>query len=128
MERMTDMKFSIKMSSMEFYGYTGCLPEEKENGQIFIIDCEMMFDELPGAVNDRLEDTVDYSKVYEVIKDITENNCFDLIEHLAYEIAGKVLETDGLIREVRIRVSKPDAPIDGVFGAMEAEITRSRED
>ena len=60
----------VKMCDMEFYGFTGCLPEEKEKGQIFVVTCDMGFEELPGAKTDELSGTVDYSEVYELIKDI----------------------------------------------------------
>ncbi|MCQ2504416.1 MAG: dihydroneopterin aldolase [Saccharofermentans sp.] len=116
----------IVMSQMDFYGYIGCLPEEKEKGQPFIVSCDMAFEKIPGAVTDRLEDTVDYSAVYEIIKaEVTTSEC-NLIEHLAYEIAGKVLDYSNLIDSVKITVSKPEAPVEGSFKTMLTEITRKR--
>ncbi len=114
----------IRMCDMEFYGYTGCLPEEKVNGQTFVVTCIMNCDNLPGCVTDNLEDTVNYAEVYEVIKNITEASHCNLIEHLAYEIAGEVLKVSSLITEVKIIVSKPQAPIDGKFRTMETEVVR----
>lgn len=113
----------IRMCDMEFYGYTGCLPEEKINGQTFIISCEMTCDDLPGTVTDELTDTVNYAEVYEVIKKETEESHCNLIEHLAHVIATKVLKVSNLITEVKITVSKPQAPIDGKFRTMETEVT-----
>ena len=116
----------IVMSEMRFHGYVGVFPEEKERGQTFIVSCDMAFDKIPGAVTDRLEDTVDYSAVYDVIKDeVTSSGC-DLIEHLAYEIGGKVLSCSDLIKSVEVTVSKPEAPVDGNFKTMLTKITRSR--
>jgi dihydroneopterin aldolase len=114
------------MSEMRFHGYTGVFPEEKERGQIFIVSCDMAFDKIPGAVTDRLEDTVDYAVVYDVIKEeVTSSKC-DLIEHLAYEIGGKVLACSDLIKSVEITVSKPEAPVEGNFRTMLTKITRNR--
>ncbi|MCR5528642.1 MAG: dihydroneopterin aldolase [Saccharofermentans sp.] len=116
----------IVMSEMRFHGHVGVFPEEKENGQIFIVSCDMAFDKIPGAVTDKLEDTVDYAVVYDVIKqEVTTSRC-DLIEHLAYEIAGKVLEVSDLIKNVEITVSKPEAPVNGNFKTMLTKITRER--
>lgn len=116
----------IVMSEMRFHGYVGVFPEEKERGQIFIVSCDMLFDKIPGAVTDRLEDTVDYAAVYEVIKEeVTTSKC-DLIEHLAYEIAGKVLKVSDIIKSVEITVSKPEAPVNGNFKTMLTRITRER--
>ena len=113
----------IRMCDMEFYGYTGCLPEEKIQGQNFVITCTMVCDSLPGTVTDELSDTVNYAEVYEIIKKETEESHCNLIEHLAYVIANKVLKVSELISEVTIKVSKPEAPIDGKFKAMETEVT-----
>ena len=116
----------IVMSEMSFHGYVGVFPEEKDRGQTFIVSCDMAFDKIPGAVTDKLEDTVDYSVVYDVIKaEVMSSRC-DLIEHLAYEIAGKVLDCSDLIKSVEITVSKPEAPVEGNFKTMLTKITRSR--
>jgi len=116
----------IRICDMKVFGHTGCLPEEKENGQFFIISCEMVIDDIKGKVTDDLEDTVDYSRIYKVIEERVSGSYYDLIEHLAYVIAGDVLEQDGSISEVTITVSKPDAPINGDFRTVETEITRRR--
>ena len=116
----------IFMRDMEFYGYIGCLPFEKENGQRFVISCEMELSDMTGAESDSLEDTVNYAEVYDLIKDKTENARCDLIERLADDLAESVLLSSPLIAKATVRVSKPDAPIDGKFGAMEAEVTAQR--
>lgn len=113
----------IRMKEMEFYGYTGCLPEEKVNGQTFVITCEMNCDSIPGCETDELEGTVNYAEVYEVIKDEVESSHCNLIEYLANNLAKKVLAISDLITEVKIIVSKPQAPIDGKFKTMEVEVT-----
>ena len=116
----------VKMCDMEFYGFTGCLPEEKEKGQVFVVTCDMGFEGLPGARTDELSGTVDYSEVYELIKDIVSSSRGNLIENLAYRLVECVLGYSELISEVSITVSKPSAPVDGVFRTMETTITRRR--
>ena len=117
----------IRMKGMEFYGHTGCLPEEKENGQKFVVTCEIFFDSIRGKITDDLNDTCDYSMLYGRIKDIVEDDRSDLIEHLAYKIADDVRKNARNSSMVRVKVSKPDCPIDGVFDTMEVEIERARE-
>ena len=116
----------IRICDMKVFGHTGCLQEEKDKGQYFIISCEMVFDEIQGKFTDDLRDTADYSKVYKLIEERTEGSYFDLIEHLAYVIAGDVLDFDERILEVIVTVSKPDAPIEGDFRTVETEIRRRR--
>ena len=72
---------------MEFYGYHGVNPEEKVQGQKFIIDVDINCNlSLPGQTDD-LNDTVNYSNIYKLIKNIVEGPSFDLIESVAEKIA-----------------------------------------
>ena len=116
----------IRMKDMEFFGHTGCLEEEKKNGQRFIVSCEIFCSDIKGKVTDDLNDTSDYSVIFEEIRKTVESDRGNLIEHLAYEIAGKVLYLARGASNVRVTVSKPDCPIDGRFDSMEVVIERGR--
>ena len=116
---------SIIMKDMKFFGYVGCLDSEKKQGQNFVITCEMFFEpNIKGCYTDKLEDTVDYSVVFDIIKTTVEEAEFDLIERLAQAIADAVLAYDKRIKKTVITVSKPEAPIAGSFGSMEVRIER----
>ena len=117
---------TIRMKNMEFFGHTGCLPEAKKNGQKFVVTCEIFFESIQGKITDSLNDTVDYSAVYSKVRDVVESDMGNLIEHLAYQIAGEVLYMAPSAVSVTVTVSKPDCPIDGTFETMEAVITRDR--
>ena len=118
----------ISLKEMKLYGYTGCLPEEKEKGQYFYVTVDMYCRDIPGKMTDDLNDTVNYADVYEIAKGIVESADYNLIEHLAFEIGRAVISKYDLTDSVRVLVRKPDAPIDGEFDAMETEITVSRKD
>mgnify|MGYP002624882140 CR=1 FL=1 len=117
----------ITLKNIKAYGFTGCLPEEKEKGQYFYITCEISCGDIRGKVTDDLSDTVDYSEVMSLIVSRTKKSRFDLIEHLAYVLAGDVLEYSPLAEEVKIIISKPDAPMEGGFETVTTEITRRRD-
>ena len=116
----------IVMRDMEFYGYTGVLEEEKKNGQTFVVTVEMAFDRIKGVETDNLEDTINYAEVYDAVKEVVTTSKFDLIERLAGAISEVVLEflPDG--SDVKIRVQKPQAPIQGKFKCMEVCIERGK--
>ncbi len=116
----------ISLKEMKLFGYTGCLPEEKKNGQYFYVSIDMFVKFIPGAVSDELSSTVNYAEVYEIAKKIVENSGFDLIEHLAHEIGREVIASYDLVDAVKVTVRKPDAPVDGVFESMETEINIKR--
>lgn len=116
----------IIMRNMKFFGYHGVLPEEREKGQNFIIDIEMTADLENASKSDELDDSVDYSKAYEIVRNIVENNKFRLIEKLAASISREMLSKFPKIQEITVVVKKPEAPIDGEFDWMGVELTRRR--
>ena len=58
----------IVLTGLHFYGYHGCLPEEKRHGQPFHIDLVLETDLERAGQTDDLTQTVDYSAVYGVVK------------------------------------------------------------
>ncbi|MCR5403911.1 MAG: dihydroneopterin aldolase, partial [Butyrivibrio sp.] len=73
----------INLTGMEFYGYHGCLPEEREKGQRFYVDVEMFMDLSPAGKSDDLNDTVNYAEVFEYIRQVVEGPSKQLIESVA---------------------------------------------
>jgi 7,8-dihydroneopterin aldolase/epimerase/oxygenase len=118
----------ILLNNMKFYGYHGVLLQEQEKGQNFYIDVEIITDIKRAGTSDCLEDTIDYGKVYEIIKNVTINNKFRLIEKLAHNISLEILSEFETIEKIIVRVRKPDAPIDGEFDWAGDEIERNRND
>ncbi|MBO8169765.1 MAG: dihydroneopterin aldolase [Thermoanaerobacteraceae bacterium] len=114
------------MNGLEFYGYHGCLPGEKVTGQKFVVDVELFLNLQPAALADDLDKTVDYGRLYEAIKDIVEKQRYDLIEAVAQRIADRML-AERLVEKVKVRVLKPEAPINGKFNFFGVEIERERE-
>lgn len=106
------MSDRIILKGMVFYGYHGVTPAEKTLGQPFVVDLELEMDlKVPGASDD-VKDTVDYSQVYQLAKEVVEGPSHDLLESLAEGVAQKLLHTFPL-NGVRVRVTKPHVPIKG---------------
>ena len=118
----------IILKNMKFFAYHGVLEEERLNGQYFFVDTVMSVNLKQAGNTDELGDTVDYSAVYNIIKDITENNKFRLIECLADNISREIMSRYKNIKEILVRVRKPDAPIGGELDWAEVEITRTDND
>jgi 7,8-dihydroneopterin aldolase/epimerase/oxygenase len=120
MDKATDR---IVLTGLEFHAYHGLFSEEAKLGGRFIIDVEMSV-RFPDVV--RIEDTVHYGEVYELVKLEVTGTRHDLIETLANNIAAKVLAAQGLVQQLTVRVHKPFAPIPGLFRDVFVEVTRSR--
>ena len=117
---------TIILKGLRFFSHVGVFPEEKAEGQPFILDLSCRFDKPIAAVDsDRLTESVSYADIYEAVKAVVEPARFDLIEHLAGQVADTVL-TQFPIDCVLVTVKKPQAPIDGEFDYMGVQIERSR--
>lgn len=126
LESGVDRLDKIMMSSMAFYGYHGVLPQERELGQAFVVDVELYLDLRAAGASDDPAMTVSYADAYDVVRQVVTGPPCNLIEAVAERIATRLLERFPL-REVRVRVKKPSAPVPGQFDYMGVEITRSRE-
>ena len=116
----------IILHGMQFYGYHGAFPEETVTGQRFIVDVQLRLDLHEAGLADSVKRTVDYGKVYDVVKTIVEGSPKKLIEAVAEQIAGELLSTFLLLHSVVVQVQKPGAPIPGIFEHVSARIIRER--
>lgn len=116
----------ILLKGMAFYGWHGVLREEQVLGQRFTIDAELYASLAKAAETDAIEDTVNYAKVYEVIRDIMNNQRFALLEALAREIGKQILLQFSLVEHAVITVHKPSAPIPGVLDEIAVTIESGR--
>ena len=115
----------IGLAGMVFFGHHGATEEEQAVGQRFVVDLEMALDLAVAGHSDDLADTVDYGHAFEIVQGVLEGPPHALLESLAEECAQRLLD-ELPIERVRIRVSKPSAPIRGSLDAAWVEITRRR--
>ncbi|MDM8533420.1 dihydroneopterin aldolase [Clostridiaceae bacterium HSG29] len=116
----------IKLKNLRFYGYHGVLEEEKKIGQKFIVDLKLYADLKEACLNDNVTDTVHYGLVYELVKEIVENNKFDLIEKLAQVIATSIFDEFKKVKKIEVEIKKPEAPVNGIYDYFSVLIERSR--
>ncbi|SDK67986.1 dihydroneopterin aldolase [Natronincola ferrireducens] len=114
----------IILKNLGFYGYHGVLPEENRLGQKFFVDIELYVDLQAAGESDDVKDTVNYADVYNITKDIVENERFQLIEALAERIAATVLKDFPVVREILVTIRKPEAPVNGIYDYFGVEIRR----
>jgi dihydroneopterin aldolase len=109
---------------MVFHAYHGVWDAEREVGQRFQIDVEILRDLSHPGRTDLLKDTVDLYRVYDVIERIVTGRKFKLVEALAETIAQVLLEEFGL-KSLIVRVRKPNSPVRGISDGIEVEIYRT---
>jgi 7,8-dihydroneopterin aldolase/epimerase/oxygenase len=107
----------VEVEALEVFGHHGATEEERSAGQTFLYDVRLEVSE--AALSDQLEDTVDYVRVAETVRDVSEATRFNLLEALAAAIADAIAEGFPVER-VRVRVRKREVEPAGLAVAWTA--------
>ena len=110
------------MEGMAFFGRHGVFPAERELGARFTVDIELEGDLHAAGRSDRLEDTIDYARAYELVREVVEGEPFHLLEAVAERICERLLVLPRVERAT-VRVHKKP-PLPGEFRSFGVEISR----
>ncbi len=116
---------TIILENMEFYAYHGCLEHEKQIGNLFNITLTISLDTTTAQKTDNLEDTLNYKKVYDIVKSVMDKPV-NLIEHLADNILTAVMSNFTQINQATILLSKNNPPVGGKMEKVSISLTQSR--
>jgi dihydroneopterin aldolase len=114
----------VLLEGMSFRGRHGVRAAERDKAQEFRVDVEVDCDLSEPGRTDRIEDTVDYTRVRAIAKEVIEGESHKLLESLAALIADRVLQLPK-VAAVAVRIAKrPESmlPID----AAAVRINRTR--
>ena len=103
----------ISIEGIKVYAYHGHLPEEAVLGGHFIVNVWVKVDIENVKKTDRLEDTVDYVSIIEVVKEQMKIRS-EMIEVSANRILNKILSLNKVIY-AKVEVEKSQPPIDATF-------------
>ena len=111
----------ITLKDMEFHAYHGCLEHEKQNGNTFLVTLSMEIDTSAAEQSDRLEDTLNYKLVYDVVKEEMDKPS-NLIEHIANRIKKSVQAKFPQIKKLKLKLSKLNPPVGGKTAKVSIEL------
>lgn len=111
----------IMLEDMEFFAYHGCFEEEQIIGNRFIVNLELHTDTSIAEKTDHLSDTVNYQKVYNLVKKQMETKSY-MLEHIARRILDEVKQKFPSITYLRIKVSKLNPPMGGKMHSVSVEL------
>jgi dihydroneopterin aldolase len=121
------MADEVFLEGLRFYAYHGVNPEERSQGQRFVVDVRIAADLGEAGRSDDLTRTVNYSAVYRVVRGIVEEEPRSLIEAVAEEVAAAILREFPVARSVAVTVRKPEVAIKGaILDAAGVRIVRTR--
>jgi dihydroneopterin aldolase len=115
----------IDLVGIEGLGYHGVLPEERENGQTFVIDVSLGLDLAPAANADDLDLTVNYGDLADGVYRVICEEPKKLIESVALAVMDLCLG-HGSVQWASVTVHKPMAPIRVPFTDVSVTIERRK--
>ncbi|KAL2463956.1 Dihydroneopterin aldolase 1 [Forsythia ovata] len=117
----------LVLRGLKFHGYHGVKPEERKLGQKFLIDVDAWMDLRASGNSDRLSDTISYTDIYGIVKEVMEGAPHNLLESVAQLIASRILSKYPPISAVRVQVGKPHVAVHGPVDYLGVEIIRYRD-
>ena len=117
---------TIKIVDLEVFAKHGVFPEENKLGQKFLVSVTLHADLQRACARDRLEDSLDYAAVCQLIDHTMRNSTCNLIERAAEDVAQAILATYPMVRRVDLELKKPWAPIGLPLAYVSVAISRER--
>lgn len=116
----------IELRGLRVVAICGALPEERERAQPLEVDLDVEADLSAAGRSDRLDDTIDYGALCDVVEAVVEGAEAVLLEHLAEEVADAILAVDDRVLAVTVSVRKLRPPLPHALATSGVRIRRAR--
>lgn len=118
----------IIIKGLKVFAYHGVNPEEKVDGQNFILDITAYKNLKKAGETDNIDDTVSYAKILKTAVKVLNEDKYDLLEKVAQRVAQQIFLEFDSIKAIDVCLKKPESPIKADFEYVGVEISRTRED
>ena len=105
----------LKIEKIKLWARVGVLDEERQLGQLFILDIFLWTDFENCTANDDIKKTVDYSKLVQILKDQSKKIYCFTIERYSNAIL-EIINQEFKLSKVKIILTKCNPPITGFDG------------
>ena len=109
------METFLKIENIKLWARVGVLDEERELGQLFILDIFLWADFEKCTVIDDINNTVDYSKLVQILKDHSKKIYCFTIEKYSNSIL-EIIDKEFKLSKIKIILTKCNTPITGFDG------------
>jgi len=116
----------VELHGLSIYTRHGVTEAEQEVGQRLVIDVGFDVPDCDAVLTDRLEDTIDYAEVADIVALAATERSYRTLERLGHVIAERLMERFGC-DSVRVRAAKPEPPIPLAIEEVAVEVVRSSE-
>ena len=118
---------TVEIVGLSLYTHHGVTAAEREIGQRLVLDVRFDVGEPDALITDRVEDTVDYGEVCQVIALIAQQRSYKTLERLCTAVADRLLEHFDA-EEVWVKAAKPEPPIPLPVEQVSVEVWRQSGD
>ncbi len=118
---------TIEITGLSLYTRHGVSEAEREVGQRLVLDLRLEVGETDATVTDRIEDTVDYGEVCQLVALIAQQRSHRTLERLCSTIADRLL-ADYELEGVWVKATKPEPPIPLSVAEVSVEVWREAEE
>jgi dihydroneopterin aldolase len=124
-ENGPETSVEVELRSLSLYTHHGVTESEREIGQRLEFDISFDVPDCDAVLTDRLEDTVDYAEVCDIVALAATERSYRTLERLCQVIAGRLMERFEC-ESVRVRAAKPEPPMSYQVQEAAVELTLDR--
>lgn len=118
---------TVEITGLSLYTHHGVSDAEREVGQRLVLDLRLELGESGATATDRIDDTVDYGEVCQLVALIAQQRSYRTLERLCSSIADRLL-ADYALEGVWVKAAKPEPPIPLPVDEVSVEVWREPED
>ena len=115
----------VELHGLSIYTHHGVSDAEQEIGQRLEFDISFDVPDCDAMFTDRIEDTVDYGQVTDIVALAATERSYRTLERLAQVVGERLMERYGC-ESVRVRAAKPEPPLPLAIQEVAVEITQER--
>ena len=124
-----DVSVDVEVQGLSIYTHHGVSDAEQEIGQRLEFDVTFDVPHCDAVLTDRVEDTIDYGDVADIVTLAATERSYRTLERLGHVVGERIMERYGCER-VRVRAAKPEPPLPLAIEevAVEVLVERALED
>ena len=115
----------VELRGLSIFTHHGVSDAEQEVGQRLEFDLSFDVPECDAVLTDRVEDTVDYAEVCDIVALAATERSYRTLERLGQVVAERLMERFAC-EEVRVRAAKPEPPLPYPVEEASVEVTLER--
>jgi 7,8-dihydroneopterin aldolase/epimerase/oxygenase len=115
----------LELRGLSIYTHHGATDAEQEVGQRLEFELSLDVPDADALLTDRLEDTIDYAEVCDIVALAATERSYRTLERLCHVIAERLMERFGC-ESVRVRAAKPEPPLPLAIDEAAVEVTHER--